>query len=126
MRVEGICRHRVAQDRFVGTFLRQSSHKRFPGAARVAGSVNPQPAIACAAKLVRLDGNDIHAVGVFGMHNHREPKIRRHSIGDIDPAFGAVIRAVKSPMILQEQTFGTGGMDRDLVHALPELGILFG
>ena len=39
------------------------------------------------------------------MCDHCETKIRRHSIGNVEPVFGTVIGAVQSPMTLQEEAF---------------------
>lgn len=115
--------HRITQDGLVSTFLRQASYQRLPGNAAIAGSINAQPAVGCAAKLIRLNWNGIDAVWISGVHEHGKTKIGGHSIGYVGPAIGAVVRAIEPPMILQEQAFGTSRMDRDLVYALPELGI---
>ena len=118
--------HRIAQDSFVSAFLRQAAHQRFPRCTCVAGTINSQPAVARAAKPIGLNWNDIHAVGIPGMHDYSKAKVRRHSVGDVDPVFGMVVRAIQSPMVLQKQSFGTSGMHRDFVHALSELGIFVG
>src|SRR5947207_3909239 len=60
------------------------------------------------------------------MHEHDEAKIRRHSIGDVRPAISMVVRAIKTPVILQEQALRAGGMHGDLVYTLSKFGILVG
>src|SRR5215510_5529038 len=58
------------------------------------------------------------------MHDNRETEIGRNTVGDVGPVFGVVIRAINSPMILQEQSFRPRRMQGYLVYALSELGIL--
>src|SRR2546422_2171871 len=60
------------------------------------------------------------------IYHHGKAKIGRHAIGDVLPSFSAVIRAVQAPVVLQKKAFGASGVQRDLVHALPEFRILFG
>src|SRR6516225_669302 len=74
-RIERIYRHGVTQDRFVSLFLRQTSCERLPRGTTTACAINPQPAIARAAKLVGLDGHDIDAIRVPGVHGHGKAKI---------------------------------------------------
>jgi len=57
------------------------------------------------------------------MRDHCETKIRRHSIGNVQPVFGTVIGAVQSPMTLQKEALGTSRMHCDFVYALPELRV---
>src|ERR1041384_3591825 len=82
-RVERIYGHGIAQDCLVRLLLRQPPRKGLPRGATVVRSINAQPAIARASKLVRLHRNDVHAVRVSGMHDHGKTEIRRHAIGDI-------------------------------------------
>jgi hypothetical protein len=60
------------------------------------------------------------------VHNDAKAKIGRHSIGNVSPFLTVVVRAIQAPVILQEETFGTIGMQSYLVHALPKLGIFVG
>ncbi len=60
------------------------------------------------------------------MREHGKTKVRRYSVGNVEPVLGTVIRAVQSPMTLQEEAMGTSRMHCDLVYALPELRIFVG
>src|ERR1700740_1317213 len=94
--------------------------------APVAGAINSQPAVARAAKLIGLNWNDIHPVGISRVHDYGKTEIRGHSIANVCTVFGTVVRAIQSPMILQEDAFGTTRMHRDFVYTLPELGVFLG
>ena len=60
------------------------------------------------------------------MYDNGKTEIRRHAISNVRPGFSAVVRAIESPMILQEKASWTIRMQCDLVYALPEFGILIG
>src|SRR5207245_8538393 len=68
-RIERVSRHAVAQHSFVGSLLWQPAPQGLPRGASIARSINPQSTVACAAKLVRLNWDDIHAVRVLGVHD---------------------------------------------------------
>src|SRR5580704_15067186 len=103
--IERIRCHGVSQNRLICKFLWQASHEWFPRSSIVSGSIDSQTTVACTAKFVGLNGNDIHAVGVSRVHGHGKTKIRRHSIGNVRPVLAAVVGAIQSPVILQEEAF---------------------
>ena len=61
-RIQRVCRHGVAQDGLIGSFLGQAARERFPGLAGVARAIDTQAAFGSAAEFVGLDGHDIDAV----------------------------------------------------------------
>ena len=125
-RIVGVGGQAIAQYGFVCLLLRQAAHERFPGRASIASPINPQPSIASATEFLRLDRNNISAIGIMRVHDDRKSKIRRHAVGNVGPVLRVIVGAVNSPVILQEKPFRPRGMHGDLMHALPELGILVG
>src|SRR5690349_22557569 len=54
----------------------------FPRGATVASTIDAQPTVTRATKLIGLDGNDVDAVRVARMHDHGKTEIGGHAIGD--------------------------------------------
>ena len=106
--IVGVGGHGVAQDGFVGLLLREAAAKRFPRGASVAGAIDPEAAVARAAEFFRLDGHDVCAVGIVRVYDDGKSEIGGHAVGDVNPIFGAVVGAIDSAVILQEQALGTG------------------
>ena len=100
--IEAIRRHGIAQNSFVGEFLGQTAQQGLPRGTGIARAIDAQAAVAGATKLLRLDRNDIGAVGISGMHEHGKTKIRGQSVANVGPALAAVVGAIDPPMILQE------------------------
>ena len=106
--------------------MRQAAHERFPRAATVARAIDAKAAVAGAAKLIGLDGDDVDAVRISGMNNHGEAEVGRHAVADVFPVFGVIVGAIKAPVILQEEAFGVRWVHGDFVNALAEFGIFVG
>src|SRR5205823_5539121 len=64
--------------------------------------------------------------GIMRMHDHGEAEIGRHPIRDVLPAFGAIIRTIQAPMILQEEAVRASRVHGKFVDTLPEFRIPFG
>jgi len=106
--IAGVGGHGVAQDGFVGLLLREAAAERFPGGAGVAGAIDAEAALARTAEFFGLDGHDVRAVGIVRVYDDRKSEIGGHAVGDVNPIFGAVVGAIDSAVILQEQSPGTG------------------
>jgi len=124
--IQCVGRECIPEDGFVGAFLRQAARQGFPGAASIAGAIDAEAAFRGAAKFVGLDGENIDSVGIVWMHDHGKTEVGGHAEGNILPGIAAIVGAIESPVILQEEALGPGGMENDFVHALTELGIFFG
>src|SRR5262249_51268150 len=125
-RIERVGRHCIAENRFVGEFLRQTARKWLPGCSAVARAIDAKAAVTGAAELVGLDGDDVRTIGIARMNDNGESKIGRDAVGDVLPVFAVIVRAIKTPVILQEKAFGMRRMHRNFVNALAELGIFVG
>src|SRR5687768_18299160 len=53
----------------------------------------------------------------------RETEVGGHAVGDVGPAFAAIVAAVEAPVVLQKHPVGPALRLRHLMHALAELGM---
>ena len=76
-----------------------------------------------AALGVTVERQEEQRVGVTGMGDNRKAKARRETVLDAAPGRAAVVAAVHAAMVLLVEAVGTARRERQVMHALAELGI---
>src|SRR2546421_9858427 len=116
--------HVVAQNRFEGVLLRQTTRQRLPRISAVARAIDAQLGFGRATKLVRFNWNDVNGISIVRIDLHRETKIGWQTLADVLPRITGVVAAINAPVMLQEHAIGIRRMAHNLVHALSPFGVL--
>jgi hypothetical protein len=98
-----------------------------PRLSGVARPVDAEPAVRRHAVLVRLLGDDERRVGIARVERDREAEPAWQTVAvQALPAVAAVVRAVGTEVVLLPEPLGLMRVQKQLVHALPDLRILVG
>ena len=132
-RLQRVDRHRVAQDREVALFGRQTFGKAFPLVAAVVAAPDGGFVVGAGSGR-RVQRHDVNGVRIVRVYNDRKSEVGRQAGGDGSPGVTVIVAAENSdarpifpaPVVLHVKPAGSVRVSRDLVDALTELGIRVG
>src|SRR6185437_13601573 len=106
----------------VAVALRQAFGERLPIVAAGLAAVDAKLAFGGIMFAVALDGDDVDGFGLVGVDVDGESEIGGQIAADFAPVFAGVVGAHDIPVLLHENRIGARFMQRDAVHAMPDLG----
>ncbi len=123
--VELVDRHRLSKHRDVGVVLGKSLGRLRPRLPAVVRPIDSGVPVDHEATLVRLGhGDRPDGLRVAGVGTHREAELGWQPLGDLLPLAAAVGRSVDAAVVLLVQVLTAVRGHDELVHALPEVGVL--